>query len=515
MLRQIWLILFIVILLPGMVMAQDATNTPQPEQAYILSWSQEVIFPQAIRFSIILSRPLTDISAATLSVQPEGQTPRNSTLDLEEAAVKAEPYTELAYIWEIPAAAPPQLFAEIEFGWQISGADNQNARITDRFVFTDERSAWLPNIEILDGFFVTLPVAKSDEKLEGDYSKTSLANLESNLADVYDLLRTNLESVPSFNLIVYNNELLPGCTTNAENQSVTIGPVSDTEVPCDPEIAGSIIDGSNYTLLTTPSPEFSSVESTVIDYITRGAYAARWVGKFVPEWFQYGIVQLYAPVSKAGGGLTLVNAARTNSLISLDDMAEPPSAGVNVDLWRAQSYGMALYIAAQIGTDGLLNLARDIREASSFADAYESAIGRSLESLMPDFGRWIFTDTAQSAFNFTLYQPPTPMPTATRTSTSTPTPTFTYTPTITPSATVTGFLSNTPRPTLTPSRTLTPRPPTFTPRPPGSLNTPTPAPVQTTGSSNPVITGLLLFIIVVLIVVILALVVLRIRARRR
>lgn len=508
------LFILLMVLLPGLVFAQDAARTDQPEQGYILSWAHEVIFPQAIRFSIILSRPLTDISAATLILQPEGQLPRNINLDLEEVAVRQEPYTELAYIWNIPASDPPQLFTEIEIGWQISSTDNENARITDRFVFTDERSAWLSNLEIIDGFFLTLPVAKSDATPEGEYSKTALANLESHLADVYDLLNTNLGDVPTFNLIVYNDELSPTCTTNTENQLVAIGPLSDTEVPCDPDIVESIITTSGYMLVRSVSPDFSSLESAVVEYITRRAYAARWTGKSVPEWFQYGLVQLYSPASKAGGGLTLVNAARTNSLISLDNMAELPSESVNLDLWRVQSYGMVLYIAAQIGTEGLLNLARDIGDAPTFTTAYRAATGRSLEALMPDFSRWIFTDSAQSAFNFTLYQPPTPLPTGTRTPTSTPTPTSTFTPTITPSATVTGFLSNTPRPTLTPSRTPTPRPPTVTPRPPGSLNTPTPVPIQTTGSNNPVITGLLLFIILALVVVILVLIVLRIRARR-
>jgi hypothetical protein len=508
--RRYCLVVLLIVLLPGSLFAQDATDTPQPEQAYILSWSQEIIFPQAIRFSLILARPLAEIDAAVLTIQPEGKASRNNTLNLEETAIKQEPYTELAYIWNIPAIDPPELFTEVEFNWRIVGNDGEIARITDRFMFTDERSAWLPDLEIADGFLLTLPVTKTAEKPDGDYSETALAKLASNLADVYALLNTYLLDVPLFKLIVYNDKLMPGCTTNAENETVAIGPLSNTEVPCDSDLAGAIFAAGEYALVTSASSNFTSVEATVVEYITLAAYAAHWSGKSVPEWFQYGLVKLYSPASKAGEGVPLLNAARTNSLFSLDDMATLPSGSVNLDLWQAQSYGMALYIASQVGVDGLLKLANNLRDMPSFADAYRAATGRSLEALLPDFSRWIFTDSAQSAFTLTLYQPPTPLPTGTRTPTATPTPTFTSTPTITPSPTVTGVLSNTPRPTLTPSRTPTQKPPTFTPRPPGSLDTPTPAPAQA-ASGNPVITGLLLFIIVALVIVILIMLVARIR----
>jgi hypothetical protein len=98
--------------------------------------------------------------------------------------------------------------------------------------------------------------------------------------------------------------------------------------------------------------------------------------------------------------------------------------------------------------------------------------------LLNDWERWIFTDRAVAAFSFTAYQAATATPTATRTlaPTATATATSTFTPTFTP--TVTGVLSATPSPTRTPTRTLTPAPATRTPRPAGSLNTPTPVPKQ-------------------------------------
>src|SRR5688500_8012087 len=86
------------------------SQAAQPDQNFILSTSSEVFFPQAIRFNVTLSRPFTDISLATLIIQPQGQGPITIRVDLEDAAVVSEPYTELAYSWMIPRANPPRLF---------------------------------------------------------------------------------------------------------------------------------------------------------------------------------------------------------------------------------------------------------------------------------------------------------------------------------------------------------------------------------------------------------------------
>jgi hypothetical protein len=137
-----------------------------------------------------------------------------------------------------------------------------------------------------------------------------------------------------------------------------------------------------------------------------------------------------------------------------------------------------LYIADLIGVQGLFDLAA----ADSFDTAYEQATGQALTALLPNLRRWIFTDQASSAFDYTPYQAETPTPTPSRTltpfpPTATNTATVTATLTLTPS--VTGELSPTPSLTRPPTRTHTPLPPTVTPRPPSSLYTPTPAPVQT------------------------------------
>jgi hypothetical protein len=511
MLKRLWftLVLFMMAL---PLYAQDATRTPQPEQNFILLWTQEVIFPQAIRFTVTLGLPLTEVNAVTFVIQPENRQAQTINLEPDETAVVKEPYSELAYVWNVPEANPPALFSKVQFSWRVTTTDNRTASIDDTYVFSDERAGWVRDVEIAEGFHLTLPVTKSDDKPVGEYSTAALANLKSNLANVYDLLTTQLENVPAFNLLVYNDKLPPGCTTNSEDQPVAVGPSSHTEVPCNPVIADSIFAVSDYNVVWSASGSFDDIQSSVIEYVVRIAYSGQWANKQVPEWFQYGLSLWYSPALKAQLGLPLVNAARTNSLFRLEVMAVPPAAGANRDLWQAQSYGMVVYIASRIGVDGLFKLALNVGNASTFADAYETSMGRPLASLIPDFGRWVFTDGALAAFSFTPYQARTPTPTATRTPTPTMTPTWTSTPTITPTPTVTGVLSRTPLPTATPSHTPTAAPPTVTPRPPGSLDTPTPSPAaQVMGPNSGLVTGLLLLIIIVLVIVILYMLVMRLR----
>jgi hypothetical protein len=152
----------------------------------------------------------------------------------------------------------------------------------------------------------------------------------------------------------------------------------------------------------------------------------------------------------------------------------------SVDVWRAQSYGMVLYIASQIGVPELFDLAGDLGAAETFEAAYQSAVGRPLTTLLVELERWIFTDNAATAFIYTPYLASTPTPTSTSShtpfpATSTPLPTETLPPTAT--VTVTGVLSSTPLPTRTLTPTELPSTPSVTPRPAGSLNTATPAPV--------------------------------------
>jgi len=194
-------------------------------------------------------------------------------------------------------------------------------------------------------------------------------------------------------------------------------------------------------------------------------------------------------------------------------MAKVPDGNTNMDLWRSESYGLVVYIASQIGVDGLFKLAYNLGTATSFEAAYQTVSGKPIDTLLGSFGRWIFTDAASGAFTFTIYQPATPSPTPARTATSTQTPTPADTATFTPSPTVTGVLSLTPLPSRTPTFTPSPAPATNTPRPAGSLNTLTPTPVRNLAAPNATNTdlsiGIIILVIGAIIVVVAAIILFR------
>lgn len=481
-------ILLFVALFCGQVVlgrAQSANPTPQPEQAFIQDWSQEVIFPSAVRFTLTLALPPDQVKDVTLTIKPENQSPITIPLDLGSTTIVGGPVTGIAYLWQIPADNPPILFKDITFDWQATSQSGQSAKIEDKFNFVDQRANWLRDLAITNNLKLTLPNGKpSSSTITPAYTRTGIDNLTTNLKQVADLLAANLGSIPTFNLLVDDTTLLPICTNNAKGESVAVATSSNTEVACTPDLADKIFVLSGYTTLKLTSSTLGAIQSAVSNYIVEQSYASGWSGKNIPEWFQAGLTEFYSPDSKADLNAPALIAARSNSLLPLDVMAKTPATNTNADLWRSESYGLVVYIASQIGVKGLFKLATDAGTAASFEESYQSATGKPINSLLGSFGRWLFTDAASGAFTFTAYQAATPSPTPTRTATFTLTPTPSSTPTFTPSPTVTGVLSPTPLPSHTPTLTPPPAPATNTPRPAGSLNTPTPTPAQNTTATN-------------------------------
>ena len=521
--RKFLVILFAICVWVAPALAQDS----QPDQGFILGTSSEVIFPQAIRFSVTLSRLFSDLASASLSIQPEGQSPIVVNVDLEAAAVLRDPYAELDYMWPIPSANPPHLFRKITFTWRVITAKDETAQYENSLIFTDQRAEWVQEIDDTGNLSLTMPAfgllpesvqiaqatnqspatpqgnspagtpvqsnvvptpessgaepvtpqiafTPSGPQPTSDSPDTSGADqMRRNLQPVYDLLAANTGRNPSLNLLIYSDVFPPGCTRNSDGKSVAVAPFSGTEIPCDNTLANAIIGASGFELVQSDSNSLNRIQAAIISHLVDRFYEVSWQGKGVPEWFRLGLQQFYSPTLKTTYYPTLLNAARNAALLPLDQLG---SSGASVDLATAQSYGLTLYIADQVGLRGLYELANV--DSDSFANAYQTIMGRSLSSLPDYWEHWIFTNQAVSDFSFSAYQPTTPTPTATRTLTPTLTPTltFTLTPTFTP--TVTGTLSATPSPTQTPTRTPTPAPPTRTPRPAGSLNTATPVPIQ-------------------------------------
>ncbi len=232
----------------------------------------------------------------------------------------------------------------------------------------------------------------------------------------------------------------------------------------------------------------------------------------MPLWFRRGLALFTLPTNKLNMLEPAQRASRSNSLFTLDEMNAEPTQ--DAELWRAQSYGMVLYIAQQAGVQGLFELARNPGE--SFADTYQRAMGQPLSNLISSWQRWLFTSSAEAAYAYFPQLATTPTPSFTPTPTQprpTATPTATNTPTITPSVTNTGIPERI-LPTLTPTRTPTDAPASVTPRPAGSLRTPTPTPTPTSTLPGGQSTGFAALAVIFLLLAGLSVIYLRQNSRR-
>ncbi len=253
------------------------------------------------------------------------------------------------------------------------------------------------------------------------------------------------------------------------------GVVRSVTLPCDAAKSQTLHAASGYTIVQVDYLTYNAALEAVSRALLDRLYAPLWGEATVPDWFRYGLGVFYAPTDKSVYLDEVQRAARTGGLLL--DYAQPPADPIKRAIWQAQSYGLVLYMAEQIGVDGLFDLAASLG-TRTLESAYRAAADAPLAGVFPAWRDWIFSQAARTAYTFNPYLDVTPTPTATLSPTPFPsTPTRTFTPTFTPSITptVTGVLSPTARPSDTPSATLTP---TFTPRAAGNftLNPNTAAP---------------------------------------
>ena len=491
------------------VYAQEPVETPEfpVVEGYVFKWRNDVVFPEGVRFFLTVSRPVKDLVDATLVIEPVGLSPITVNINLEEPVATGPSFTDLDYVWEFPEGFAPRLFqsGDVIFEWQTRDTNNDIARVRDTLLFTDSRFEWEQSEDPQGRVDLVVPSGGPTAR-----------QIRSSIEQPYDLLAANVGAIEPLNVILYPADVNPnGCEIALvqlpaaegeepveEERVVAFGPRREVWLPCDPAQAARVFAASDSNVVQSWGSTLNGFQAALNEFLVGRFYGPVWMGADVPGWFVDGLRQFYQPSNKAHLLLAVQDAARTNRLLSLDEMgvASPD------DLWRAQSYAMVLHIAHQIGVDALFELANVLQGAESFPAAYENVVGQPLEALMPEIRRWIFTNAAISAFNYTPYQAETPTPTASLTATpfpptSTNTPTVTATATLTPS--VTGVLSPTPTLTPPPSRTPTPRPPTVTPRPAGSLFTPTPVPAPSL-LDNPVNRlGVIVILLIVLAIIVL------------
>lgn len=457
------------------VQAQEQEDETLPiVEGFAYSWTNEILFPMAVRFRFVFERPMRAVAGATISIAWDDRAPVTYDIDIEDPVASGPFYSELDYIWEIPTEAGVSLFEEgdVVFEWEVTDRQGQTARVRDALTLQDERVVWVQSQDPDE--ILHLTVAADGPSAE---------QIRRSVMPVYQMMAANTGAAPRFNVVLYSQAVdATGCMLAEDEETgddvlVAGSPTSFMQVPCDLQRAAAVYAGGGYQVVQSVGTTASGAQAALIPFLSQHFYAPLWESTSVPPWFIHGLTRFYAPTSKAPLLLTVRSAARVDNLLPLASMA---SAAEEDALWQAQSYAMVLYIADEIGVPALFELANRIAESpSDWQTAYEEATGQPLAVLLTNLRRWLFTGAATLAFDYTPYQPetPTPLPSPSATPfppTATPTPTQTATPTITPS--ITGVHSPTPTLTSTPTLTPTSRPPTLTPRPASSLYTPTPLP---------------------------------------
>lgn len=458
------------------------TFTPSPTPVvpvWIITWGEEMIYPQAVRFTMTIDRPIDQIASLRLTVLAPGEAqPREVTVvPSTAAALTARTYTEFVYLWQIPSNNPLPFNSDIRYSWEVATVHNESAVLPGVFPYRDPNIVWIRDDDLTGRLSLIYPEHQID-----------VERLRRSIQPIYTLLSNNTASSPELRLVLYS-EAFPfdPCVDNAGGQRVIIGPKSGVELACIPAVMDSILRDLNFDALPLPSLSRASVTDTILRRMVAEFYDPIWQGRDVPEWFKTGMTDFYLPGDKLYMVETVRTASRTDQTYTLAQMAQRDES--NPVLWEAQAYTMVLYIARQIGVARLFDLANAAGNGESFATTYENALGSPLSALIPNWRNWVFTGVAASDANLPLYEGATAVPSATSTVTPFPpsvTPTFTPTPTLTPTETPFGFeFTATPLPSRTPTLTYTPAPPTVTPRPARSFEdlTPSPVPPQEGGSS--------------------------------
>ncbi len=426
----------------------------------VQSGTAEILFPQAIRFIVSLTVAPQAVASASLTIMPPNAQPITVSLDPKSSIVTYSAATvTLGYVWKIPVEHAPPLFSIINYQWSVKTTDGKVSTYNGgSVVFADPRVDWMRYPYPQEHLDLTVP--------------TSFSPFIGALRQTHALIAKNTGFTFDEKLLV--SPIDPGCTPSPDDptKNIVTGELG-LVVTCDPGIEQAAMTG--YRVLALPPN--ADPEDFLTGVWVQEAYAPLWDQKSLPVWFIDGLAQFYNPERKDGLLLPVQQAARSGTLYNLDQMNDNTLLPATA-LWRAQSYGMVLYIVHQIGVQGLFDLARV--PAADFDTAYRQVMNAPTSALIPAWQQWIFTASAQGDYGITPYQPPTSTPTITPTftSTATLTPTATLLPSITPlpSSTPPGVRTYTPPPTVTSSPTPTQQPPSVTPRPPGSLPTPTPEP---------------------------------------
>lgn len=476
MLKRSLLLLIILSLYTVNAAQDDNTPTPNPTPdvpGYILGWEAVSLYPAALRFDLTIGRSADQIQSVILTVEIEGQPLDIIEIDVEEDTLGSGDFVELVYLYELSTGNAPPFLSVVEYSWLVSLVEDENqVDVPGALLFSDPRFQW---DEVEDEAIDVTLIFPADA--------LDASNVLDDLRPVYDLLDQSTDRGTAFQFLLFPDDVPRNPCSLNENDELTITePRTETDLICENAVLAQIFAERDATPVNVDFSDSEATNRQFLEQMIPSFYNDLWNNPTVPEWFKTGLLNFYLPVARFGDLALLRSAARGNRLVTLDQLPASEPA-----LRDAQSNGIVIFLADRFGVQTLFDFANATGDAESFNALYEETFGSTLDSLVPSVSSWLFTRSAESAFNYTPYQPTTQTPTPTESLTpfpSTPTNTPTATATITPTATVTGFLSATPLPSLTPSLTNTPRPPSITPRPAGSLLDPTATPIPSQGSSN-------------------------------
>jgi hypothetical protein len=449
------------------------TLTPRPEvEDFVNTWQEDVLYPQAVVFDLVLGVPLADVETMTITLTPAtGDDPRSISFETIQTGVTAEdPFLTVNLIWPVPPADPLPFEALIQYEWSITLTDGQTATVPGVFAWANPDQRWI---------FLDDPAERVNLIVPADISLNQQAAI-TQLNQVYDLLADMTGAAPRFDLLLTDQrERLDPCLTA---ETIT-GPRTGNTATCEGAVVNAMLDDLGYEVIVLSNRAGVFPLGRAIDRMIDGFYDPIWAEIDLPQWFQYGLRALIQPVADESTLARVRDATRFNTLLTLEQMTTiPPDA----PRWQDQAVVMVAYMADRFGLQAVYDLAADTTE-TPFDARYAFNTGGRLDALLPAMENWVFSQRAVGALTVNLYTETTATPTPTLSPTVFPptaTPTATDTPTATATPTVTGVLTATPLPSLTPTPTEEPGTPTITPLPADFEFV---APIQPTATPAPVI----------------------------
>ncbi len=451
--------------LPGPSDTPTATGTPPPEQGYIIEAEAALAFPVELRTRALLGIRAESLTLGQVTVtQPGGDYAEAVTVDFETMLEDTgfDTVSVRLTVSLLAGEVTPEPFQPLVVRWQFA-ADGQIAEYRQEILFQPEGD-WR------QGGAPPYLLWSSSERL-------AVNVLRDNLMPVYDLLAQHTGVTPDFQFVLYEPDArLCVAAPDDPAQQVLVGAEDD---PC--EALATYYAGHDLIPVQRPDNSFGEIQALLTAESVRRFYARAWADApdDLPAWLLAGLERLYRQMGNANALFLAQNAALSNNLLLLDELATPRS-DTDRDLFGAQSYLLLLYLADAYGAAAPFTLANTLSGADSFGAALEDITGVRPRTFYRQWRAWLDSQAAEVALLWNPYLSDTPTPTPTVTPSSLPpTPTPTASPTITLTPTSTSLIGR--LPTLPPTRTPTATSnaeasPTNTPRPPGSLRQATPQP---------------------------------------